>query len=783
VTDVTGRTPRPARRPARDATRFQLFSSSNAESRARRPTDVALLLVSVLGLGVVLLVARSSINAEAPVADLVALLPGLLDGLWEIFSDLVVVWATGLFVVALLARRFRLARDLLLAAIISAGVTLAVTDGAAAARLAVAAAVVTTASPHLARPWRHAGRWVVTLAAFSAVFLTTTSVGRAFVAIGVANTVAAAVHLAFGSPGGRPTLDRIEAMLSDLGITASHLQPAALQPEGEWVVDAELESGEPVRVKVYGRDAWDNQLVMALWRSIWYRDTTTAVSFARVQLVEHEAFLILLARQAGLDVPTVLAAGETQAGDAVLVVDATATALDETSPPADDVVAGLWHALDTAHGAGLSPGRVEPGAIGATASGTAVLLDWAGGHTLPTDEQRLQDGAQLLVSTAMVVGQERALATARAALGQERLEQLLPYLQPAGMSRTIRRELRVRKFDLDALRASTAESLTVELPELVQLRRVTWGSVLQAALLFLAAFFLINGLSAIDFAAVADEFRDMAIGAVVVGVILTQLARAAGALSNLGASPAPLPVGPVLQLQFAIAYINMAVPSSAGRLALVIRFYQRVGSTAVTAIGAGTLDSLANFVVQVVLIVATLGFGAGTVELDISSATDDLSSKLLRLVGIVLVVVVLMAIVVLLVPKLRHRVIPTIHQLREALAVLHSPRNWVLLLGGNLLVQVVYSMALAAFVAATGHGVGLVDLLLIINIVGTLAAIIPVPNGMGVQEAGLTAGLVACGVPQPAALAAALAYRVFSSYLSPVWGYFAMRSLQRHDYL
>jgi uncharacterized membrane protein YbhN (UPF0104 family) len=42
---------------------------------------------------------------------------------------------------------------------------------------------------------------------------------------------------------------------------------------------------------------------------------------------------------------------------------------------------------------------------------------------------------------------------------------------------------------------------------------------------------------------------------------------------------------------------------------------------------------------------------------------------------------------------------------------------------------------------------------------------------------------VAAGVPEPAALAAALSYRVFSSYLPPVWGFFSMRWLQQHEYL
>ena len=50
-------------------------------------------------------------------------------------------------------------------------------------------------------------------------------------------------------------------------------------------------------------------------------------------------------------------------------------------------------------------------------------------------------------------------------------------------------------------------------------------------------------------------------------------------------------------------------------------------------------------------------------------------------------------------------------------------------------------------------------------------------------EGALTAGLVAAGVPEAAALSAVLVYRVFTYYLPPAWGFFAMRWLEKHDYL
>jgi len=55
-------------------------------------------------------------------------------------------------------------------------------------------------------------------------------------------------------------------------------------------------------VKVYGRDAWDGQLLANLWRLAWYRESEQMVRFSRVELVEHEGFVTLLAERAGVRV-------------------------------------------------------------------------------------------------------------------------------------------------------------------------------------------------------------------------------------------------------------------------------------------------------------------------------------------------------------------------------------------------------------------------------------------------------------------------------------------------
>src|SRR4051812_25342993 len=328
-----------ATRGGRTRRGIRVFASDRDEARARRPTDIALLLLTICGLGALVIAARGGGVIQDDIDQLVAHLPVLLDGLWNFASDLLVVWGLGLIVAALISRRLPLARDCVLATAMalvgcsianfvsgsprSSVVSQLTASGSPpsfpALKLAMAAAVIITASPHLGRPLRYAGRWIIGLASVSTIGLGVARVGGVLAALAVGTIVAAVVHLLFGSPGGRPSLPRVEEMLEALGLHVHDLQPGLLQPEGVWIVVAALPDGSPVRVKVYGRDAWDGQFVMSLWRFLWYRDAGSTMPTTRVQLVEHEAFLILLARQAGVSAPAVLVAGGSRSGDAVLV--------------------------------------------------------------------------------------------------------------------------------------------------------------------------------------------------------------------------------------------------------------------------------------------------------------------------------------------------------------------------------------------------------------------------------------------------------------------------------
>ena len=118
-----------------------------------------------------------------------------------------------------------------------------------------------------------------------------------------AGTLAAAiVHLVYGSPGGRPTESRITHRPGRAGRPSTTWRRRRCSAQVSCCSKAAIGTDRCI-VKVYGRDAWDAQMLATLWRLAWYRGGERSAGFSRIDLVEHEGFVTLLAERAGVNVP------------------------------------------------------------------------------------------------------------------------------------------------------------------------------------------------------------------------------------------------------------------------------------------------------------------------------------------------------------------------------------------------------------------------------------------------------------------------------------------------
>jgi uncharacterized membrane protein YbhN (UPF0104 family)/tRNA A-37 threonylcarbamoyl transferase component Bud32 len=772
--------------------------------RWRHGSDLILLALSLAALFGLALAASPASGIDAATSSWVSFVPTAASVLFGV--ALVVLWCwAAVLVVATTFRRPSLLLDFALGLVVVTVMMVLAgrvatgewpdaselwhlgTDGSwvPPLRAALPAVVVMVASPHLVLPARRVGRWAVTVAIVALVLSRLEMPTAAAAGLAAALGAAAVVHLAVGSTRGRPTLDDVAAALDQLGVDVTRVGELDRQVAGAFRVVADADDGRRLSVEIHGRDAHDTQLLMSVGRAVWYREPSATVALGRLRQVEHEALVTMLAANTGGGAAQVVAVGETPRDDAVLVTSVEGEVLPESGGPWDAAVAGsAWDALGRLHAARITHGQIDrsvlvlhDGAVGLVGFGAAAIAG--------SEHRDRVDEVQLLVTTARAVGVDTSVDVAVAHLGVDGVTALLPFVQVAALTPAIRKEVKAEGFDVDALRTALAGAVSVEPPELERLRRVTVGTVLQAVLLVVAFGALASAAGGLDVSELVDALEGAVWALVVVGFLVAQLPRVAQSLSTMGASPVPLPLGPVYALQLAMSYIGLAVPSSAGRVALSVRFFQRQGLNTGAALTVGAIDGLFGFVVQATILILVF-LTAGSLDLDLQLGSGN-PSDLARLLVIFVVFGALLGLVLLLIPARRRRLFGWLRGLLSeawnSIKGLRSPRRLGELIGGNLLSDILFAAALGVFCVALGQPVGLAELLVINIAVSLLAGLLPIPGGIGVTEGGLTYGLVRAGVPQETAFAIVMLYRLSTFYIPPIWGFFALRWLERNRHI
>ena len=126
---------------------------------------------------------------------------------------------------------------------------------------------------------------------------------------------------------------------------------------------------------------------------------------------------------------------------------------------------------------------------------------------------------------------------------------------------------------------------------------------------------------------------------VLLAFAISLLSRPANAYALVALSPVKVPLGGLIVLQFAMNFVNLAMPSTAGRVAVNIRFFQRNGVEPTTAVAVGALDGFIGFLGQLALGGSILLFGVGSVDLQVDHTFSlDAVGSLLVLLAVVLVV-------------------------------------------------------------------------------------------------------------------------------------------------
>jgi uncharacterized membrane protein YbhN (UPF0104 family) len=796
--------------------RSVVFAPVGDGQRRRRGSDGVRLAAAVIALGCCLLLIRFDSRMDRAITEVIHPAP------WSIEWLVRVVYEGGSFgvvlvlvVLAVLARRWEIARDLAVSAAgaAAAGGILILFLGSRGGRpagivihgyylsfpvlqIAVFAAVATAVLPYLARGVQRLIETFIALVALAC------AVGGHGLPVNVCGSLvigwgaAAVVRLIFGSPLGLPSAADVQLLLEELGIRAGGVHPAARQVWGVARYEATQIRGADgsgrLGIAVYGRDAADARLFTKAGRFVLYRDSGPSLTITRLQQVEHEAYLTLRAGQVGVAVPEIVEAGTAgPAKDALLVSrlpPGTALADADAADVSETMLDDLYRQLLT-----LRQARIAHGAISGDtllidpAADAIVLADFRNASASAPADRLDHDLAGALAATAVTVGAERAAEAAARCLPPGTLEAALRHLQRPALDPALNQSLHGQRGLLGQIRQRAAQAASIEVPKLAEPRRVSWPNLIMMAGLLIGGWALAGVLLNVS------QSFDTVIGAnwlwVIIAFVLAQLAYLALGLQNVGSVAGPLPFGRAVAVEVANSFSALAGGTPAV-LATRVRFFQQQGYDATVALSSGAIMTSASWIAIVVLFACSLPFAWGSIHLK-ATPQAGFDPKLIWIALAVIVAVAVVAGLALAVPRLRRlaaagarQVRPRVRQIWANLRqVAVSPRKLLLLASGSFAQPLLVAMALSVSLRAFGDHLWLPVLIVVITLAGFIGGISPSPGGMGVVEAGMILGLTAAGVSEADATAAVFIQRLFTSYLPPIWGWAVLVWMRKKEYL
>ncbi|MFB7221141.1 lysylphosphatidylglycerol synthase domain-containing protein [Streptomyces sp. NPDC056227] len=847
-------------------------------ARVHRPSDLMRLLVGLLAIVVLLSIAAfahgTTTGLEHDINKGTDQAPDVLIKLAGLVSSIAVLLVPVAFAIERLIKRdgLRIA-DGVLAAVLAHGVTLATDLWVAKSAPGTIQDALTQPQPGAAltdpvhgylapviaymtavgmarRPRWRVVLWVVLLLdAFAMLVGGYTTPFSIVLTVLIGWTVAYGTLYTVGSPNVRPTGQHLMAGLRHVGFRPVTAMRAEDTPDSGDPSDrgrrylVSLEDGSPLDVTVVDREQQAQGFYYRVWRRLTLRGITQRRSIQSLrQALEQEALLAYAAIAAGANAPKLIATSEL-GPDAVMLVyehigGRSLDALEDVEIT-DDLVRGAWRQVKALQSRRIAHRRLTGDAILVDRSGTVFVTDLRGGEIAAGDLLLRMDIAQLLTTTGLRVGAERAVATALEILGPDAVADCLPLLQPIALSRSTRAALRrlarersqrereaviaasdaaklakaqeaqasvpadrkalrnekqaekraeKRAID-DALDEAREEDLLTQIRrqvllirpqapvEPVRLERIKPRTLLSFIAGAIAAYFLISQVTEADFGAVVEQAEW---GWVAAALGFSALSYIAAAMSLLGFVPERVPFVKTVLAQVAGSFVKIVAPPAVGGVALNTRFLQRSGvrpGLAVASVGASQLFGLGCHI----LLLAAFGYLTGT-EKTPSSLTPS------RTVIAGLLTVAVLVLVVTAIPFLRKFVVTRVRSLfagvvPRMLDVVQRPQKLFTGIGGMLLLTILFVMCLDASIRAfSGPDVpqlsyaSIAVVFLAGNALGSAA---PTPGGMGAVEGALTLGLIAVGLPKEVAAPAVLLYRLMTLWLPVLPGWLCFNHLTR----
>jgi undecaprenyl-diphosphatase len=316
------------------------------------------------------------------------------------------------------------------------------------AGLGAALAVLTAAAPWMSRRWRRAA-WVLAVGLVVTSFLDAPVSFEAPLGAVSGWLAGAAVLVALGAPSRRPTVDAVMGGLAAVGMPVRELARAGVDARGSTPYFGVGADDGRLFVKVLGDDERSADMLFRLYRRIQPRDFGDEKPFSSLRrTVEHEALVALAAGNLGVRTPGLRAFATVDPNGYVLAYQAIeGRSLDRLQPEevTDEVLGAIWDLVVELRRYRIAHRDLRLANIFLDESGQAWLIDFGFSELAASDLLLANDVAELVASSSVYVGAERAVAHAAASVDGATLLRARDRLRPWALSGATRSALKARQ--------------------------------------------------------------------------------------------------------------------------------------------------------------------------------------------------------------------------------------------------------------------------------------------------------------------------------------------------
>ncbi|MGY1605018.1 phosphatase PAP2 family protein [Geodermatophilus sp. SYSU D00815] len=779
----------------------------------RHPADLVRVALGLAVTGVGFLIAQ---RGELPTLErdlfrLVNDLPALvLPLVWTVMQLGNVVAVPVVAALAAAARRWRMARDLLvsgLLAYVTADLVKSVVGrerpgglpvgavlhegpvtglGFISGHSAVAAALAAAAAPYLSRRGR---RVVWTLAWLVAL-------GRVYVGAhlpldivgGMATgwAIGALVHWVLGVPRWHPDARRADALLRRFGLVVHELRPAAVVARSSHPFEGVDAGGRRLYVKLLDPDPFERDWLHRLYRLLAARDVKDADAVAPLdRQAEQEAFAALTAREHGVRAPRVVLARGDDRGAVVVQELVPGRPLDELAP--EELTPGLlrdvWQQVALLRQAGIAHHDLQASSVLVDEQGRPWVVDFGNAQTAADERALAGDLAELMASLALRLDPETVVDSAVDRLGPRAVGHALPGLAPLTLTAATRAGLSARRDRLGDLRRAVRTRVGMPDPDRPAFPPAGLPARLAAAAGVVAVLVgvpVLGGATEVLEAVGGGGWRWL--GAALAFAVL---ARAASAAAALAAVDRPLALARTYGASMAADGATVLHGRRGWRRAAA-RYLERAGVQPVTA--RGSVDRFTAGAVAAAALVAVAALLLTLVEGRLTAwrTPDAVMPAVLLGAGA--------CALVLLGQWLAGRDDPAreergeVHRgvlaaLREGLRRADPAKGPTWRRGPQVgwaaLAVVLEAATLAAAVHAAGADLPLLETVTVYALLHLLWSVLPVTGTPGAADLLLLLALTALGAPLAPACAAVLAFRLLTFWLPAAAGSLFIGRLER----